>query len=114
LEKVIQLNSSAFPLNLVYVQIAIPPEATVEELRWEDYRAWDPEHKLSGKRFGDRWYDERRSVVLFVPSLAAPGLERNVLINQRHAEFPLLVASAYQPLRTGVNSLVPDLRHYGV
>jgi len=32
--------------------------------------------------------------VLIVPSLAAPGIERNVLINQRHPEFARVTATS--------------------
>ena len=57
-----------------------------------DYRR-DADDKNASQRFGDRWYDELRTLALVVPSLAAPGVERNVLINQRHSEFTRVTAT---------------------
>jgi len=48
---------------------------------------WDADDKHASQQFGDRWYDEQRSLALIVPSLTVPGLERNILINQRHPAF---------------------------
>ena len=44
------------------------------------------------------WYEERRSLALLVPSLAAPGLEWNVLINQQHSDFAKVAASKPRPI----------------
>ena len=65
----------------------------VEELAPEALRGWDADDKHVSQQFGDRWYDEQRSLALIVPSLAAPGLERNVLINQRHPAFAQVKAT---------------------
>lgn len=99
LEKAAQLNSVKIPRTLVYVRINIPPDATMEEVRLDDRPGWDSDDKTASRRFGDRWYDEHRSLILLVPSLAAPGLERNVLINQQHAEFSGVTISASEPVR---------------
>jgi RES domain-containing protein len=99
LEKVAQLNSPRIPRSLVYVRIDLPRTASVEELRPADLSGWDADDRKRSQRFGDRWYDEQRSLILLVPSLAAPGLERNVLINQRHPEFAGVTASAAEPVR---------------
>ena len=99
LEKVAQLNSPRIPRSLVYVRIDLPRTASVEELRPADLSGWDADDRKRSQRFGDRWYDEQRSLILLVPSLAAPGLERNVMINQRHPEFAGVTASAAEPVR---------------
>ncbi|HWW86181.1 MAG TPA: RES domain-containing protein [Vicinamibacterales bacterium] len=99
LEKAAQLNGLEFPRTLVYARITIPPDVTMEEVRAEDLRGWDSDEKIASQGFGDRWYDERRTLILVVPSLATRGLERNVLINQDHAEFSRVTASAAEPLR---------------
>ena len=59
---------------------------------------WDADDKAASQAFGNRWYDEQRALALVVPSLAAPGLEWNVLINQRHPEFARVVSSKPRPL----------------
>jgi len=99
LEKAAQLNSLRLPRTLVFVRIDVPPDVSVEDVRPEDLAGWDSDSKNVSRTFGDRWYDEQRSAVLLVPSLAAPGLERNVLINQRHPQFGRLAASDPEPLR---------------
>ena len=71
----------------------------MEEVQLDDLPGWDSDDKTASQRFGDRWYDEHRSLILLVPSLAAPGLERNVLINQRHPEFSRVTASAAERVR---------------
>lgn len=87
LEKAAQLSSLRLPRTLVYLRIEIPPRASVEVVAPDDVPGWAADDKNASQRFGDRWYDEARTLVLVVPSLVAPGIERNVLINQRHPEF---------------------------
>jgi RES domain-containing protein len=99
LEKAAQLNSLKIPRTLVFVQITVPPDVTVEELPLRGLPGWDSDAKRESQAFGDRWYDEQRSLILLVPSLAAPGVERNVLINQRHPQFGRLTASDPEPVR---------------
>ena len=99
LEKAAQLNSVRVPRTLVYVRVTVPSDVSVEELGAEDLHGWDSPLKRESQAFGDRWYEEQRSLVLVVPSLVAPGLERNVLINQRHPEFARLMATDAEPVR---------------
>jgi RES domain-containing protein len=99
LEKAAQLNSLEIPRTLVYVRISVPPEASIEEVRLGDLPGWDSDDKTASRSFGDRWYDDQRSLILLVPSLAAPGIERNVLINRRHPEFGRLTTSEPEPVR---------------
>jgi RES domain-containing protein len=106
LERAAQLNSLRIPRALVYVRIDIPSDAPIEVVREDQVPGWESDDRAVSQRFGDRWYDEGRSLVLVVPALAAPGLERNVLINQRHPEFPRVIASAPEPLRCHPRLLV--------
>jgi RES domain-containing protein len=99
LEKAAQLNGVRIPRTLAYIRIRIPLDVTTEEVPVDAVPGWSLADKRDSQSVGDRWYDERRSLVLLVPSLAAPGLERNVLINQRHPEFPRLTASDAEPVR---------------
>jgi RES domain-containing protein len=99
LEKAAQLNSLRIPRTLVYIRISAPPDVSVEELTVDGLRGWDADDKSASRSFGNAWYDEGRSLVLLVPSLAAPGLDRNVLINQRHPEFARVTSSEPEPIR---------------
>lgn len=99
LEKAAQLNSVRIPRSLVYIRIAIPTDVTIEAVGADDLPGWSAADKTVARRFGDRWYDEQRTLILLVPSLTAPGLERHVLVNQRHHEFPRIRASGAEPVR---------------
>ena len=98
LEKAAQLNSLRVPRSLRFIRITIPDGVTIEEVRVPDLAGWDADDRRASQRFGDAWYDDARSLLLLVPSLAAPGLERNVLINARHPQFRRLRAADPQPI----------------
>jgi RES domain-containing protein len=106
LEKAAQLSGLKMPRTLVYARIDVPSAASVEELEPDSLPGWDATNKSESQRFGDLWYDEKRTLLLLVPSLVAPGLERNVLINQRHPEFVGVIASLAEPVRCHPNLLV--------
>jgi RES domain-containing protein len=100
LEKSAQLNSLRIPRTLAFIQITIAAGASSEEVEPDAVPGWDHDAKAASQGFGDRWYDEQRSLLLYVPALAAPGLERNVVINQRHPQFTRRVsATPPQPIR---------------
>lgn len=98
LEKLAQLNSVKLPSILAYIDIEIAGDVPVERVALHAVKGWDSDDKAVSQAFGDRWYDEQRTAVLVVPSLAAPGLEWNVVINQHHADFARIVASRPRPV----------------
>lgn len=98
LEKAAQFGSVRLPRTLRFIRITIPDTATVEEVRVQDLAGWDSDDRSASQRFGNEWYDGRRSLILVVPSLAAPGLERNILINQRHPQFRRVRSTDPKPI----------------
>lgn len=98
IEKAAQLGALRFPRTLAFIRIEIPDDATAERPDTADLPGWDADDKTASRAFGNRWYDERRSLILLVPSLVAPGPERNVLINQRHPEFSRVTGSRPEAL----------------
>ena len=84
--------SGSVPKSQGYVEIEIPSGLSIEEITQDDLPRWDAPSFEASRAFGDRWYDERRTPVLIVPSLVT-RVERNVLINQEHPEFPLIRAT---------------------
>jgi RES domain-containing protein len=98
LEKLAQLNSVKLPASLVYIEIAVPKGLAVERIEPRKLKGWDADDKAASQAFGDRWYDERRTAVLVVPSLAAPGIEWNVVFNQQHPDFGRVTASTLRPV----------------
>ena len=90
--------SGRVPRSQGYVAIEIPADLSIEEIKPDDVPGWDALSFEFARRFGDRWYDERRTLVLMVPSVATL-VERNVLINQAHPDFPQIRASQPLPVR---------------
>jgi RES domain-containing protein len=84
--------SGSVPRSQGYVEIEIPSGLSIEEITQDDLPRWDSPSFEATQAFGDRWYDERRTPVLIVPSVVT-RVERNVLINQEHPDFPLVQAS---------------------
>jgi RES domain-containing protein len=90
--------SGDVPQTHGYIQIEIPADLSTEEIAPSDLPHWDSRSFESSRRFGDRWYDERRTSVLIVPSVVT-HLERNLLINQEHSDFGRIRASQPLPVR---------------
>jgi RES domain-containing protein len=90
--------SGSVPQSQGYVRIEIPAGLSLEEITPEDVPHWDSPSFKTARVSGDRWYDERRTPVLIVPSVVTL-LERNVLINQEHPDFLRIQASEPMPVR---------------
>jgi RES domain-containing protein len=97
LEQLVHLPLGRVPATQVLVVVEIPEGVSTEELHPERLPGWSARDRIASRAFGDRWYDERRSAVLLVPSVAAPG-ERNVLIDQEHPDSSRIVASPPAPV----------------
>jgi RES domain-containing protein len=86
LEKLVHL-AEVVPNDLVLVRIDLPQNCSTEEVTAADLpRGWDavPAAPASMK-FGTRWADENRSLVLYVPS-ALVREETNAVLNPKHPE----------------------------
>lgn len=96
LEKLVH-GSGRLPPNQHYITITVPRGVTYEVFSEPAYPGWDALPSGVARRFGERWCQERRSVILLVPSIVA-RLETNILINPAHPEFYLVTASLHQPV----------------
>ena len=90
--------SGTIPQAHGHVEIEIPAGLSIQEVTPDDVPDWDSPSFEAARSFGNRWYDERRTPVLVVPSLVTL-VERNVLINQDHPDFPRIRASQPLPVR---------------
>jgi RES domain-containing protein len=61
--------SGSVPKGQGYIEIEIPSGLSVEEIAPEDVPRWDSPSFETARKFGDRWYDERRTPVAIVPSV---------------------------------------------
>ena len=101
-EWVANLGSGAlWPVNMVYIEINVPADI---ESRMEVMDAaalpqgWDDPSDYSACRsIGNNWFDQSRSLILSVPSVAAKP-DKNFIINQLHPDFARLQATQEQML----------------
>lgn len=76
----------AAPVNQHWIAIELDAGLTYEVFSERLCRDWDAATPDSSRAYGAAWASERRSLLLFVPSVVA-RVERNVLINPAHPEF---------------------------
>jgi RES domain-containing protein len=84
LEKIIRLHS--LPPNQHYVEIAVPAGCSYEEVNPDTLPGWFAEDQVEARRYGAKWFDECRSLLLYVPSVVT-RVEKNVLVNPHHDHF---------------------------
>lgn len=77
---------SPVPSNQHFVEAVIPAGTSYEVVTADVLPGWERPNLAASQRFGGDWYLERRSVLLFVPSVVARP-ESNVLINTRHPDY---------------------------
>ncbi len=99
LEILVHSNLGRVPKGFASIQIHIPANVLIEELHPEVLPDWDDPDGEASRAWGGQWYEEMRSVVLLVPSVPSGGIERNVLIHQRHPDFPRITATKPTPVR---------------
>ncbi len=104
LEVLVHARIGKLPRNHSWIEIAIPATVSIEHLHAAHLPGWDHPESPAARAFGDQWLARKRTLILTVPSLAASGLGRNVLINQDQPHFRLLKASNPKPV-------LPDLGH---
>ena len=80
-----------------YIEITIPAGITYEVASADHLPGWHRTAATSSMVFGHRWYAERRSAVLFVPSVVA-RVERNIVINATHDDFPKIKPGLETPV----------------
>jgi RES domain-containing protein len=96
LEKLVH-GSGRLPPNQHWIRVTVPRGVAYEVLTEATLPNWDSMPPVASKAFGERWYFEKRSLVLIVPSVVARA-DNNVLINPRHPEFGSIETSLHQPV----------------
>lgn len=98
LEILVHANLGIVPDTHAAVSIEIPDNIAVERLDSSTAAGWDVEDLLASREFGDRWFKERRTAVLLVPSVVLQGRELNVVFNPEHADFGHVRSSVPEPV----------------
>ena len=93
LEILVHANIGRLPKNAAWVEILIPRDVRVEEVTEDTVPDWHTPSLFASRTFGDAWLKEKRSAAIFVPSLVARGVERNMLFNPRHPDFARMAVS---------------------
>jgi RES domain-containing protein len=106
LEKLVH-GSGALPPDQHFVTVTIPNGTSYEVLDTAALPDWYLQSCASSKPFGEIWQQQRRSLLLIVPSVVA-RLERNILINAEHDEFDQVTASLHQPVWWDRRLFAPD------
>lgn len=96
LEKLVH-GSGSLPPNQHYIEITLPNGLSYEVLNPAHLPGWDDAVPAVSKMYGETWQQARRSVILLVPSVVA-RVDRNILINPDHPEFPKVTHSLEQPV----------------
>lgn len=96
LEKLVH-GSGRLPPNQHFVQITLPRGLSYEVFSPPTLPGWDAMPATVSKAFGELWCTERRSAILFVPSVVARP-DRNILINPAHREFSSISVSLHEPV----------------
>jgi len=96
LEKLVH-GSGHLPRDLHYIVVTIPNGVSYEVLNTAALPDWYLESCASSKPFGEAWQQQKRSLLLIVPSVVARP-ENNFLINPEHSEFPQVTTSLHQPV----------------
>jgi RES domain-containing protein len=102
LEVLVHANLSVPPKNHRLVRITIPETVEIEMVQPLALTGWDAENLVVSRAFGDKWLKEMRTSVLRVPSVVTEGRESNILINPRHPQFSMILASEPEQIRWDV------------
>ena len=79
------------------IEISIPVGVGYEVVAADRVPDWHTRSAETARRFGHVWYAERRSVLLFVPSMVA-RMERNIIINADHEDFRRIAPGLETPV----------------
>lgn len=96
LEKLAHLNS-ILPSGMHGVEVLAPDGLSIEYFDLLAVPNWLADQHAT-KAFGDGWFQQRRSLLLRVPSVPAAALDCNMLINPNHDDFVRLVTKPPFPV----------------
>ena len=94
LEKLAHFNGIP-PPNQHFIEIQIPVGTSYEVVTKDSLPGW--EEPTTARAFGSKWFSERRSVILIVPSFVARE-ERNVIINSSHVGAKAIKCDIEKPI----------------
>ncbi len=96
LESLVHFNG-ILPDGQHFIEITLPAGVTYEAITRDTIEGWHQKDSVSARTFGAQWLKEKRSALLFVPSVVVRE-ERNLLINPAHKDFRLIAVGLELPV----------------
>lgn len=96
LEKLVHYDGEV-PLNQHFIEITLPAGLSYDVANVALIEGWSLPAGEAARVYGRAWFRESRSVLLFVPSVVA-RMERNLVINTAHPDFPLIQVGLETPI----------------
>ncbi|MBN9561604.1 MAG: RES family NAD+ phosphorylase [Alphaproteobacteria bacterium] len=90
-------GSGRLPPNQHFIEITIPNGLSYEVVEPPQLPGWDDPSCTVSKPFGTVWQQDKRSVLLIVPSVVA-RMEHNFLINPEHPEISHIRHGLHRPV----------------
>ena len=97
LEKLVH-GSGHMPPDQHSITITLPHGVSYEQVTAHSLKGWDDPDRQVSRDYGEQWFIEKRSLLLFVPSIVA-RMEGNVMINPFHSEFVKVTHGVAEPVR---------------
>ena len=97
LEKLVHTNGR-MPKHQVGVTYEAPNALKAISIEPEALPGWDNPDMIASRAAGDAWLTAGESAILRVPSVVF-SVERNVLLNPAHADFPKVRVVGSEPVR---------------
>jgi RES domain-containing protein len=94
LEMLVHCNTGQIPRTHSWIEIPYPEQHGVAEIKASEIPNWNSFDPRATRAAGDKWFDEKKALILMVPSVVTAGVERNVLISQNHPAFRDVKATA--------------------
>jgi len=86
-EILVHANRRMPPSAARFVEATVPGDVSRETFDPTSLPGWDDPRDMSVSRaFGRDWIEQRRSAILFVPSVVTAGRDTNVVVNPDHPD----------------------------
>jgi RES domain-containing protein len=96
LEKLAHFNG-LLPPNQHFIEITIPAGTSYEVVTKDSLPEWANADGAAARAFGSRWFMQRRTAILIVPSYVARE-DNNVLINPHHSDARAIKPQLEKPV----------------
>jgi RES domain-containing protein len=98
-EILVHANRKSPPSVARFVEAVVPDDVTREVFDPTLFPDWDDPYDTSiTQAFGRSWLEERRSALLFVPSVVTAGRDMNVVVNPDHPDATRIAVGPETPV----------------